>query len=99
MSTNPISPKEKKLRNLRTILWVVFGGVTLTIVLVGFLSIPVANLIRTPGLSVPAGLNIGMILLAWVILMLIKIAVTGTICLAVYFIFKYRLDKDEDLFL
>ena len=25
MTTNPISPKEKKLRNLRKILWIVFS--------------------------------------------------------------------------
>ncbi|MGD0611266.1 MAG: hypothetical protein ABSB41_07085 [Anaerolineales bacterium] len=99
MNTNPISPKEKKLRNLRTILWVVFGGVTLTVVLVGILSIPLATLIKTPGLSIPAGLNTGMLLLTWFILMLIKVAVSGTICLVIYHIFKYRLDKDEDLFL
>jgi len=99
MNTNPISPKQKKLRNLRTILWIVFGGGTITIVLVGFLSIPLVNLIRTPGLAVPVGLNTGMLLLAWVILMFIKIAVTGTICLVIYYIFKYRIDKDEDLFL
>lgn len=99
MNTHPISPKEKKLRNLRTILWLVFGGVTITVILVGFLSIPVANLIKTPGLAIPAGLNTGMLLLAWLILMLIKVAVAGTICLMIYYIFKYRLDKDEDLFL
>src|SRR5208337_1326870 len=99
MNTPSISPKEKKLRNLRTILWVVFGGVTLTIILVGSLSIPVANFLKTPGLAIPAGLNTGALLLAWLILMLIKVAVTGTICLVIYYIFKYRIDKDEDLFL
>jgi uncharacterized membrane protein len=99
MDPKPISPKERKLRNLRTLLWIVFGGVTVTIILVGCLSIPVATLIRTSGFPFPASLNRGSLLLAWLILMLIKIAVTGTICLVIYYIFKYRLDKDEDLFL
>ena len=99
MEPKPISPKERKLRNLRTLLWVVFGGVTVTVILVGSLSIPLAGLIRAPGSPLPAGLNNGNLLLAWLILMLIKIAVTGTICLIIYYIFRYRLDKDEDLFL
>jgi hypothetical protein len=99
MDTKPISPKERKLHNLRTILWIVFGGVTVTVILVGLLSIPVATLIRTPGSPIPASLNARSLLLVWLILMLVKIAVTGTICMAAYYIFKYRLDKDEDLFL
>jgi uncharacterized membrane protein YqjE len=41
----------------------------------------------------------GMILLSLLALILVKIGVTGIICLVIYAIFKYRLEKDDDLFL
>jgi len=40
-----------------------------------------------------------MILLSLLALILVKIAVSGIICLVIYYIFKYRLEKDDDLFL
>ena len=100
MTTNPISPKEKKLRNLRKILWIVFSAITLTILLVSSLTLPAALLIKkTTNFSTLFGNEIGMILLSLLAVILVKIAVIGIICLVIYFIFKYRLEKDDDLFL
>ncbi len=65
MSTNPISPKEKKLRNLRNILWIVFAAIAITILLVGSLSLPAAMLInKTTSFSSLFGSETGMILLS-----------------------------------
>ena len=100
MTTNPVSPKEKKLRNLRKILWIIFSAIAITILLVSTLSLPVALLInKTTSIASLFANETGMILLSLLAVILIKIAVIGIICLVIYYIFKYRLDKDDDLFL
>jgi hypothetical protein len=100
MTSQSISPKEKKLRNLRQILWIVFSAITITILLVSSLSLPAALLInKTSSIASLFANETGMILLSLLALILVKIGVTGIICLVIYFIFKYRLEKDDDLFL
>jgi ABC-type multidrug transport system permease subunit len=100
MTTSPLSPKEKKLRNLRSILWIVFLAIAITIVLVGSLSLPAALWInQTSNFSALFANETGMLLLSIVAIAFVKIAVTGVICLVIYSIFKYRLNKDDDLFL
>ena len=52
MNTKPLSTKEKKLLNLRKILWIVFSAIAITILLVSSLSVPAALLInKTSNLS------------------------------------------------
>ena len=100
MNANPLTPKEKKLRNLRNILWIVFSAVTITILLVSSLSLPAALLInKTTSLSTLFGNPTGLVLLSLLAVILVKIVVIGIICLVIYSIFKYRLEKDDDLFL
>ncbi len=100
MTTPPLSPKEKKLRNLRNILWIIFSAITITILLVGSLSLPTALLInKTGSIASLFGTETGLILLSLLALALVKIGVSGIICLVIYAIFKYRLNKDDDLFL
>ena len=100
MTTNPISPKEKKLRSLRKILWIVFTAITITILLVSSLSLPAAFLInKTTSFSSLFANETGMILLSLLAVILVKIGVIGIICVLIYTIFKYRLEKDDDLFL
>ena len=98
--TPPITPKEKKLRNLRRILWIVFSAITITILLVGSLSLPAALLInKTGNLASLFANQTGMVLLSLLALALVKIGVSGIILVVIYAIFKYRLEKDDDLFL
>lgn len=100
MTTNPFTPKEKKLRNLRKILWIVFSAIAVTIFLVSSLTLPVAMLInKTTSFSSLFINETGLVLLSLLALILVKIAVAGIICLVIYFIFKYRLERDDDLFL
>jgi hypothetical protein len=100
MSTNLTPPKEKKLRNLRKVLWIVFAAIAITILLVGGLTLPAALLIKQstdfPSLFIG---ETGMIFLTLLAIAVVKIAVTGLICILIYAIFKYRLEKDDDLFL
>jgi len=100
MSANPLTPKQRKLKNLRTILWIVFSAITLTILLFGSLSVPAALLInKTNSLSSLIKGETGIILFSIISLVLVKVAVSGIICLLIYSIFKYRLEKNDDLFL
>ena len=100
MPTNPLTPKQKKLKNLRTILWIVFTAIAVTILLVSSLSVPAALLInKTTSLSSLFVNQTGMLLLSLLAVILVKIVVIGIICLVIYFIFKYRLEKDDDLFI
>jgi hypothetical protein len=100
MPTNPLTPKQKKLKNLRTILWIVFTAIAITILLVGSLSVPAALLInRTNSFSSLLAGETGMILLSLLAVAVVKIGVSGIICFLIYRIFKYRLEKDDDLFL
>ncbi len=100
MTSQLISSKEKKLRNLRKILWIVFSAISITILLISSLSLPAALLINKTGSIASLFANeTGLILLSLLALILVKILVTGIILLVIYFIFKYRLEKDDDLFL
>ena len=100
MPANTLTPKQKKLKNLRTILWIVFTAITVTILLVGSLSVPAALLInKTSNFSSLVSGETGMLLLSLAAIALVKIGVTGIICILIYSIFKYRLEKDDDLFL
>ena len=100
MPTNPLTPKQKKLKNLRTILWIVFAAIAVTILLVSSLSVPAALLInKTTSFSSLFVNQTGMLLLSLLAVILVKIVVIGIICLVIYFIFKYLLEKDDDLFL
>jgi hypothetical protein len=100
MPANNLTPKQKKLKNLRTILWIVFSAVAITILLVGSLSVPAALLInKTSNISSLVSGETGMLLLSLAAIAFVKIAVSGIFCLVIYYIFKYRLEKDDDLFL
>ena len=100
MPTIALTPKQKKLKNLRTSLWIVFTAITVTLLLVGSLSVPAALLInKTSSLSSLANGETGRVFLSLAALLFVKVAVTGIICLVIYAIFKFRLEKDDDLFL
>ena len=101
MTTSSLTPKERKLRNLRTILWVVFSAITVTILLVGSLSLPAALWAnKTSNLSAAFSNETAVLLLSILAIAVVKIAVTGIICVVIYVIFKYRLNKtDDDLFM
>ncbi|HTX90617.1 MAG TPA: hypothetical protein VMC09_05305 [Anaerolineales bacterium] len=100
MPITPLTPKQKKLKNLRTVLWIVFSAIAITILLVGGLSIPAALWVnRTSNLSTLFTNETGTLLLSLAAIAFVKIAVTGIICVVIYAIFKYRINKDDDLFL
>jgi hypothetical protein len=100
MTFDPVSPKEKKLRNLRKILWIIFAAITITILLVFGLSIPIGLVINqaTNFLALFSD-KTGLLVLSLLGIALMKIAVTGLICIIIYQIVKYRIEKDDDLFL
>ena len=100
MPANTLTPRQRKLKNLRTILWIVFTAIAFTILLVSTLTVPAALLInKTTDISSLVTGETGVVLLSLAVLIFVKIAVSGIICLVIYYIFKYRLEKNDDLFL
>ena len=96
MSTNALTPQEKKLKDLRKVLTVCFIGITLSIILLA--SLPMF-LIDVRSAQSIAGTPIDTLLTVFVVGLLILIGVTGVVCLVIYYIFKYRLEKEDELFL
>ena len=96
MSTNAITPQEKKLKDLRRILTVCFIGITLSIILLA--SLP-AFLIDNSASQIIGGTWLDTLLTVLVVGLLILIGVIGVVCMVIYYIFKYRLEKNDELFL
>ncbi len=100
MTKSDSSPQEKKLKNLRKILTIVFTGIALPTLLCGTLALPVSGLMRNdPGFSGSSTVTPAMLLVPLGAGLLILISLAGAICLMIYYIFKYRLEKGEDLFI
>jgi hypothetical protein len=99
MKTPTMTPKERKLKNIRTILWIVFSASAIVLLIAGVLSIPIVSILnRTTDLVAATGVDPATFLLTLTVTVVGKAAAIGLICLLIYYIFKYRLDKDEDLF-
>ena len=96
MSTNAITLQEKNLKDLRKILTVCFIGITLSIILLA--SLP-AFLIDNSASQSIEGTPLDTLLTVLVVGLLILIGVIGVVCLVIYYIFKYRFEKDDELFL
>ena len=100
MTAKPVSLQENKLNTLRKILWVCFTGIAILILLIGIGGLiafgiladtyePTASEVALVSMTTPA----------LVITILMVIGGVGVVCLVIYQIFKYRLEKDEELFL
>ena len=90
MTEKSITPQEKKLKSLSKILWISFLGIAIP-------SIAFIWALYTMRLSgeFNSRLSDTMLLIGPFLL----IAGLGLVCLVIYYIFKYRLEKEEDLFL
>ncbi len=97
MTTDTMTIKEKKLKNLRKILWICFAGFSSPIIL-GMIPL---SIFFTMGevLETVNGRDIP-IWPFFILMGILSIILIGGICLAIYHIFKYRIDKkDDSLFL
>lgn len=99
METKTLSVKQKKLGTLRRILWIIFGGISASTIL---MMIPAILLVNSPTVRYVPGpdsvtpVDMLPFLIASPFLLIGFLAV---VCVVIYQIFKYRLEKDEDLFL
>ena len=98
MKTNDISPQEKKLAVIRRILWICFGSLAAASV---FCSFPLYILWRSPETGLPLTEMAGGRMFAYMPFwgMLVFVAFAGVVCLLIYTVFKYRAEKDDELFL
>jgi hypothetical protein len=99
MESNELTLKVKKLSTLRRLLWIVFGAISIPLAL---LSVPLMFLVgnmEAMEIALPPGLSSDMLFFLTGGFLFVLIGITGAICLLIYNIFKYRLEKEEDLFL
>lgn len=90
MTTKFVPPQEKKLKTLRKILWSCFAGIAIPSIILLLGIFPLVNISRlTNSFSITA----------LVVAPFLLIGGLGVVCLAIYYIFKYRLEKDDELFL
>jgi len=97
MTTETKPSLEQKLKNLRRILWVVFAAVSLPAVMLIVLANFFLGNTDPDILGSGTGTMLPTLLLALGIAF--SIAAIGAVCLAVYFVLKYRLERDDGIFL
>lgn len=90
MTEKSISPQEKKLTTLRRILWISFVGIAIPSIIFLFGIYSIRDLGEDTNRFSGIALLIGPYLF---------IAGLGVVCVVIYNIFKYRLEKEDDLFL
>jgi len=97
MTTEPTVPLEKKLKNLRGVLWLCFAGVSVSVALM----MALANffLVSRSSDIVSTGRDAVMPILLLGMGVLFVVATIGTVCLVVYYVIKRRLDRDNEIFL
>ncbi len=97
MTTDAMTIKEKKLKNLRKILWICSASFSALILL---FTVPFYVLVEMSGFMDNANVPK---LPAWPLFIMsqvLGIILIGAVCLVIYHIFKYRIDKkDDSLFL
>jgi hypothetical protein len=99
MEKKELSTQQKKLSTIRRILWVIFGGFSVPMVL---LLIPSIYLIGNTSARYAVGPDgsTPMDMLPFLIASpFLLIGFLAVVCVVIYQIFKYRLEKDDDLFL
>ena len=96
MSTNVITPQEKKLKDLRKLLTLCFVGISISIVLLA--SLPMF-LVSDSAFQGAEGAPVGALMTTLVVGLLVSVGVIGVVCLVIYYVFKYRLEKEDELFL
>lgn len=98
-TTDNLDLRTKKLNSLRKILWICFTGIAIPLsLLLVPLWVLIANLDQM-GIPGPPGVSDGLFLFMPFGFLLTVIGLVGVICAAIYHIFKYRLEKDDELFL
>jgi uncharacterized membrane protein len=99
MTVKSLTPQQKRLAGIRRILWISFAGISIPTVL---LVVPLVIIFNNssaryvPGPDGVTPVDMFPILMAMPVLLVAFLAV---IMVVIYQIFKYRQEKDEDLFL
>lgn len=90
MKTEPLPSNEKKLRTLRRILWICFAAIAIPSMLFIWALYPMIDL---------SNFSDGFSATALMVSPFLLIPGLGVVLIVVYYIIKYRLEKEEDLFL
>lgn len=99
MSNDSINIKDKKLSTLRKILWLCFAGLSIPLVL-SLVGLIVAFDVNSDFFTVPGPNSVPVSMLPFLIISpFLLLGVAGAVFLVIYYILKYRIEKDEELFL
>ncbi len=99
METKTLTTQQKKLATIRRILWIIFGSISASTIL---MMIPAILLVNSPTVRYvpgPDGVTTVDMLPFLIASPFLLIGFLAVICVVIYQIFKYRLEKDEELFL
>jgi hypothetical protein len=98
--TNEITnPKEKKLKTLRKILWLCFAGVSIPIIVLISAVLLIFGVQNSAWIA-PGPDGTPMSMIPFMILSpFLMIGFVGFVMLVIYAIFKYRIEKDDEMFL
>jgi hypothetical protein len=99
MSKDEVTVQGRKLSTVRRLLWIVFGGISIPLALLWIPFFVLVENLDALGISPPPGFSSPMLLYMTVGFQCVLIVLTGAVCLLIYNIYKYRLEKDEDFFL
>ena len=99
MTTEIVNPKEKKLKTLRKILWLCFAGASIPIiVLIGAVMLIFG--LQSSAWIAPGPDGSPMSMIPFMVLTpVLLIGFVGFVMVVIYFIFKYRIEKDDEMFL
>jgi len=99
MTNKPISIQDRKLKTLLKILSLCFGGISAVFILAGgILMVVYGNVKHSLTFDSLSRMESNMILLILFASILGLVGAVGVICGVIYYILKFRLEKDEELF-
>lgn len=99
MNNNSTHTHAKKLKSVRKILWLCFAGISIPVVL-SFVGLLLAFGLQNSIFIVPGPDGNPVSILPFLFISpFMLFGVIGVMLLVVYHILKYRIDKDEELFL
>jgi uncharacterized membrane protein YqjE len=98
MSNEIPATQEQKLKTLRKILWFFVVGISIPLVTLGAISyLVLINLVNTGQFNLNRSFAT-LVYLPWIGMVVVALVIAA-ICLVIYYVIKYRLERDDELFL
>ena len=99
MTVKSLTPQQKRLAAIRRILWISFAGISIPTVLLVVPLVIIFNNSSARYVPGPDGVTLVDMFPILMAMPVLLVAFLAVIMVVIYQIFKYRQEKDEDLFL